>query len=139
MKPTCLLLIAAFVAFPPAGDDAVKAAKDKLKGTWLATEVTKGGQKSDAKIRIEFDGDKVKASVGDEEGLVGTYAIDPTKSPTTLDVTIEHDGNKVTIAALYELKGDDLRICHALALDGPRPAAIESTADTSLAVLKRQK
>ena len=65
--------------------------------------------------------------------------IDPSKSPATLDVSIEHDGNKITVQALYEVKGDVLRICHAVDLSAARPDAIAATANTALVTLKREK
>jgi uncharacterized protein (TIGR03067 family) len=139
MKSTCVLLIAAIVAFPQAAD-AVKEAKAKLKGSWTATEVVKGGEKSDKAITLKFDDDKVMVAVGGEEEITGKYAIDPSKSPATFDITIEHDGQTITVAALYEVKGDVLRICHSVdVLGGIRPAALEATANTSVVTLKRGK
>jgi uncharacterized protein (TIGR03067 family) len=139
MKSTCVLLIAAVVAFPPAGD-AVKDAQAKLKGTWNSTEVVKGGEKSDKSLTLKFDGDKVTVAIGGEDEISAKYTVDPSKSPATLDVTIEHDGQTITAEALYELKGDVLRLCHAVdVLGGTRPTAIEATATTSVVTLKRSK
>ena len=140
MRPTCILLIALLVAMPAVAGDAVKDAKAKLKGNWTSTEVVKGGEKSDKSIRLKFDGDKVTVAVGGEDEITGKYAIDPSKSPATLDVTIEHDGQTAKVEALYEVKGDVLRICHAVdVLGGDRPTAIEATANTSVVTLKRDK
>jgi uncharacterized protein (TIGR03067 family) len=139
MKPTCILLIAAAIVFPPAGD-AVKDAKAKLKGGWTSTEIVKGGDKSDMTVNLKFDGDKVKVAIGGEDPIEAEYAIDPSKTPATLDVSLEHDGNKITVKALYEVKGDVLRICHSVEVaGGERPTAIESTANTTVVTLKREK
>src|SRR5947208_16994325 len=88
MRQTCILLIAALVAIPAVAGDATKQAKDKLKGAWTTTEIVKAGEKDDAKIRIEFDGDEIKVTLPNGEIAAGTYAIDSSKAPTTMDFTI---------------------------------------------------
>jgi hypothetical protein len=56
-----------------------------------------------------------------------------------MDIRYEKDGNPITIPAIYELTGDDLKLCHPSAEGGARPSAIEATAKTVLMTLKRQK
>ena len=67
----------------------------------------------------------------------GTYKLDPSKTPNWIDVTIGGG----TYLAIYELKGDTLRICHRKA-GGDRPTEFVSEAaspNTVLSILKRQK
>jgi uncharacterized protein (TIGR03067 family) len=137
MKSTCILLIAALVAFSPA-EDAVKDAKAKLKGSWTSTEVLKKGEGTTMTVGLKFDGDRLTITVNGSDVIEGTYSIDPSKSPAAIDVTFEKDGNSVTVAAAYEFKGDSLRICHVID-GGPRPTAIESNEKTALVTLKRDK
>jgi len=128
-------------------DDAVKRERDKLQGIWVFTELTDGGKKASDQerdsMRLEFKGDKLTITIKDapkgEGPIVGTYTIDPQKSPATMDITLEANGKKFTVPAIYELKGDSLKLCHAVDEGGARPQAFESTPKNVLAILKRQK
>ena len=133
------MLIAALVAIPAAAGDAAKQAKDKLKGAWQSTKIVNAGKKVDRQGRVEFDGDQVKMTPMGKGTMVGKYAIDPSKSPATMDITIDKEGVMLMIPAIYELKGDELRICHAQGEGGVRPTAFEATEKTALATLKRDK
>jgi len=139
MRPTCILLIAALVAIPAIAGDAAKEAQGKLKGAWTTTEIVKGGQKEEVKIRLEFDGGKLNVTLPNGETATGTYSIDASKTPATMDISIEQGGNTHKIDAIYEIKGDVLRLCHAHGDGGARPTAIEATEKTALATLKRDK
>jgi uncharacterized protein (TIGR03067 family) len=121
--------------------EAAKRDKEKLQGNWKATEIIAGGEKRAVEVRMTFQGDKVAmVELPAGGGFTGTYSIDPEKSPATMNFTRGAEGSKVTVLAIYELKGDELKICHIL-LDkgGERPKAFEATAKTILVTLKRQK
>ena len=90
--------------------DARKQAREKLQGNWKATEVISGGKKAAVEVRMAFQGDKVAMVVQDGGGFSGTFSVDPEKAPATLDVTHGPEGSKVTVLAIYELKGDTLRL-----------------------------
>ncbi len=120
--------------------------KDQLQGVWVATEIIDGGKKvPDMDARLEFVGEKVKLTMGGKGGATeqhpGTYTIDTRKFPATMDITFERNGEKVTLPAIYELKGDTLKLCHPQDQDGReiRPSALEPTVTTVLVTLKRQK
>jgi len=147
-----LVLTAGFVAAQqPAGTlcaagdkgTAGKRERVKLQGVWAVTELTEANKKASDKkaqsLRIEFQGEASIIISHGKAALKGTYTVDREKSPATMDITYEKDGKTVTIPALYELKGDDLKLCHPSAEGGSRPNAIEATANTVLLTLKRQK
>ena len=56
-----------------------------------------------------------------------------------MSVGYKKDGKEIAIPAIYELKGDDLKICHPHSEGGERPTAIESSASTVLMTLKKTK
>jgi uncharacterized protein (TIGR03067 family) len=117
--------------------------QEKLQGIWSVTELMEAGNKApDEKaqsLRIEFKGKAITISIKDKAAIKGTFTVDAEKSPATMSISYESDGKEVTIPAIYELKGDDLKICHPNAEGGERPTAIESSASTVLMTLKRTK
>jgi uncharacterized protein (TIGR03067 family) len=130
-----------------AGGGAAKGDKELIQGTWTAKEVIELGKKSDdLEMSIEFKGDmvvmKVVSKAKDKAApfeIKGTFTLDPTKSPKTLDVTVGADSKKDTIFCIYDLKGDQLKICHADASINVRPTAFEPTKMNHVAVFQRQK
>jgi uncharacterized protein (TIGR03067 family) len=145
MKQAWCVLIAAGVVFAlGAGTDAVKKEQKKLQGVWKVVEMS-GGDKRDAEkdksIRVKFKGNKLTIKMGDKFLGTATYTVDPTKSPATMDVTIEKDGKQETILAIYEVKGNTMRFCHhdGEAAGTSRPKTFEATPTTVLTVLKRKK
>ena len=137
---TCMCIATACAAIASAGD-ATKAAKEKLQGSWQSTEIVNGGNKSDLEVNVKFDGDKVAVTIARKDSIHGTYSIDPSKSPATIDLKLDKDGNTLDVQAIYEVKGDELKIRkrHCQGEGGERPTAFESTEKTALATLKRQK
>jgi uncharacterized protein (TIGR03067 family) len=90
-------------------------AKDNeaLQGTWIVVSAI-----ADGKPRDEIKGEKIifkdgnitVTSRGKEEK--GTYKLDPGKKPRTIDLTHENkQGKTETIAGIYTLEGDTLKIC----------------------------
>ncbi|MBI1916015.1 MAG: TIGR03067 domain-containing protein [Planctomycetes bacterium] len=114
----------------------------KPQGVWVYTEYTVGGEKIDPKqSQLEFKGDKFTYTAKGEDTVTGTYTIDREKSPATMDLTIEREGEKITLSAIYELTGDVLKLCYPTrnSVSGGRPKKFEATAHTVLAIFKRQK
>jgi uncharacterized protein (TIGR03067 family) len=138
MQQTWLVAVVAG-AFLAVGGDTAKPDKEKLQGVWVTTEITSGGKKADLEVRMEFKGDKVTMTRKGQPGISGTYTIDPDKSPATMDITLEKEGKKQAIPAIYELKGDELKLCHPFGEGGARPTTFEASTKTVLATLKRQK
>src|SRR5262245_11909106 len=104
-----------------AGQQPGKAEKEKLKGDWiLVSNQSRGiiaeifGQVPEPdKIRIAtFSDDQLKLKIDSDSRLVGTYHLDPTKAPKTLDLTIQiRLGKKATLQGIYELDGSHLKMC----------------------------
>jgi uncharacterized protein (TIGR03067 family)/prepilin-type processing-associated H-X9-DG protein len=115
------------------GDKGEK--KDKLQGTWVLTEGTKGGQPAPAefigKMKISFTSGKMEIEMPDKS-IQGTYKIvDDKAKPAQLDLTANDDKKLVGI---FEIKGDVLKLC--VASDGqPRPTQFKSEAGTSTTYL----
>jgi uncharacterized protein (TIGR03067 family) len=104
-----LLAGSTFLASAGEGKDKDKnkaAAKERkaLQGTWTAT-------KGDAKIQMVFDGNKFSFEIKGKT-VSGTYTLDPTKKPKTIDMLVaegsDEDTKKFkgkTAKCIYELDG----------------------------------
>jgi uncharacterized protein (TIGR03067 family) len=119
--------------------------QEKLQGTWSFTELSQGGNKDEEKraaLQIVLkENTFTLAAKGGKAALEGTYVVDPSQKPKTMDITIEKDGEKRTMQAIYELEGDTLKLCHFLGdlAFKERPKELDANKDTMLGVLKREK
>jgi uncharacterized protein (TIGR03067 family) len=111
-----VVLAFAVGAAPLAPDD-----RASLQGVWIAQSIERDGKpieidgkpaNADAgsQMRFTFDGDKLLFG-GRKDGREdrGNYTIDARKSPKWLDITMpNHDG---LLLGIYEIKGDELKVC----------------------------
>ncbi len=120
--------LTAFAADPP--DDA-KA----VQGSWTPTKADLGGQPmAEAvlkSISLKLENGKYEVSVGGRPDK-GTYTLDSTSKPKSMTITGTEGPNQgKTFPAIYELKGDTLRICYDLS-GVKRPTEFKSMAGTRL-------
>ena len=93
-------------------------------------------------MRFTFKGDKllIKGNFGDDREEECTFKIDPKQSPKHFD--FKPPGKKDPVVGIYELKGDELKLCvqHAGGEEG-RPTEFATKPGTKLVliVFKRQK
>jgi uncharacterized protein (TIGR03067 family) len=126
----CSLLTAADDPKPKEGD------KDRLRGTWVLTSAWFDGQEipPGRTTILKFDGNEFMSKNAMRE-ITGTYEIDPSSDPKTLDLNPEK-GRK--IKAIYELRGDRLTVCHGVG-GGPRPAEITANAGSGTALMRFER
>jgi len=124
----------------PAADLALTE-KEQIQGTWVLTALERDGKVvpkaklGSAHIKLVFRGDNVTFEYPDHTEL-GTYKLDTTTNPKTIDVVTELDTSK----GIYRLEGDNLKIC-GVSTGEERPAEFTTKPGTKqvLFVLKRQK
>ncbi len=68
----------------------------------------------------------------------GTFKLDPSKKPKAMDLTLEKKGKKETALFIYELDGDNLKLCWRKP-GGKRPTHFTSKDTGGLMILKRNK
>jgi len=120
--------LGAFAGDPP--DDA-----KGVQGNWKPVKAELAGQPmTDAvlkSISLKLDNGKYEVFVGEHPDK-GTYTLDVTSKPKSITVTGMEGPNKgKTFPAIYELKGDTLRICYDLS-GAKRPTEFKSIAGTKL-------
>jgi uncharacterized protein (TIGR03067 family) len=117
----CLVLLAGICVGPLGrGDDAGRATSEskKMQGTWRPVAGDLGGKPFPDEIlktmRLLLADGKYTVMVG-EQPDEGTIKLNPAKSPRAMDIVGTKGPNRgKTIPAIYELKGDTLRICYDL-------------------------
>jgi uncharacterized protein (TIGR03067 family) len=137
-----LCLLTAAQTDAPAADDP----KEPLQGMWLTQSLEADGKLASAEVlkrmRFNFKADKllIKGNFDDSREEECTYKLDPKQSPKHLDFTPATE--KKPVLAIYEVTGDDLKIClrHGNSSKG-RPTEFATKADSQLVlmVFKKQK
>lgn len=116
-------------------DEAVKKDRKQMAGTWRVISYEREGKKTSAeqleKTRsiISADG---KAMVQREGKTIarGSIKIDPTKKPKQSEATYtEGELKGKTVQGIYEVDGDDMRICFSLP-GKDRPTEFSSKPDS---------
>jgi uncharacterized protein (TIGR03067 family) len=106
-----------------------------LEGTWIPTTAELGGQKFPDEItktiKLVLKGNEYTVNVGERVDK-GTCKLDVSAKPKTIDITGTEGPNKgKTFPAIYEHKGDTLKVCYNLG--GPeRPTEFKSKEGTQL-------
>jgi uncharacterized protein (TIGR03067 family) len=146
-KCLCVVVIASLAAggssLGAGGKEAGENELKKIQGTWKFVSHEMAGKPTPpeqrAKITITFTGDKWSVR---EDGKVvqsGTHKFDPTKKPGHVDAVVtEGEGKGSTMAGIYELKDDTMKVCFDLQ-GKERPTSFTAKAGQLAAVIQREK
>lgn len=121
---------------------AAAGALQKFAGKWVPVAATLNGEvvekdKLDG-VLLTIDGNKYTSRVG-EKTDAGTLSVDEAQTPATMDVVRQKaDGETATIPAIYEMKGDSLKVCYALGTQA-RPTGFKSEADSGTLLVTYQR
>ena len=133
----CLAVAASLTALAGDPPDDAKA----VQGSWVPAQADLGGQPMPdsvlKSIRLKLDKGRYEVWVGDKPDK-GTYTLDSTSKPKSMTVTgTEGPNHGRTFPAIYELKGETLRICYDLS-GAKRPTEFKSIAGTKLYLVTYQ-
>jgi uncharacterized protein (TIGR03067 family) len=127
-------------------DEAVKKELQQLDGTWVVTSLTIRGQNvaqiADANLKLILKDGRFTVKAGDKVLGEGTFKIDPSRKPKTMEQTsTTGEGKGKTSLGIYEIDGDTLRSCFNAAGKDTRPTEFGSKVGTELelAIYKREK
>jgi uncharacterized protein (TIGR03067 family) len=97
-------------------EERLKREEEKLAGTWRVTAAKANGVRLQPRevpdMKLTFKDGKYTVQLAKEKPQEGTYKIDPSKNPKTIDVnrtTGPEQGKKQV--GIYELTGNELKIC----------------------------
>lgn len=131
-----------------AGGAAAQPGKtdlEKIKGTWVVTEIMKG-EFAEKLLGGKFTFGDGKGSMSGPKGSRTekfSFKLDPSKTPRELDIIPEpRDEKDATLKAIYLIEGDRLKICFAPdpGSDRKRPTTFKDDGkDQVLIGLKREK
>lgn len=108
-------------------------AKSELEGTWDLVYFERDGKevKLQSETKSIFSGDKFVVKRGDQVIAGGTFKLDPSKKPKTLDATYTEGSDKgKTFKSIYQLDGDMLKFCRAGSPDEDRPTEFKTKPDS---------
>jgi uncharacterized protein (TIGR03067 family) len=135
-----LLLAVVIPAAALRGQDAQEDL-DKLQGTWVLTAMEKNGNAAPeyvlGKLAVTFKGDTMVmdgsfAAVKPEF----TVKLDPSKKPKAIDATpLSGEFKDKTVLGIYQLEGEELKICLPKQGDKERPSDYKSPEGSDLAFM----
>ena len=147
MKRTLVIVgvLAAGLAFAAdAKKDSTKSDQEKFNGVWKAVSGVFEGKElpkeAIEKMSLTLKGSKFTLHNGPEKAE-GTYKIDASKTPKTIDVTHGDGSDKDKLMlGIYELTDDTYKVCFAApGEDRPTEFVSKPGSGTRLIVMKREK
>lgn len=120
MRYSLLMLMLAPIALAAGSqsDPDVKKELDKFQGSWQALSVVNIDGKPGSEDQIQHMRLVVKGNTftlqDKNTTLRGTFSIDPTRVPKTIDVTLEGANPEDRLVGIYRLDGDLRRSCFAM-------------------------
>ena len=144
MKTKLACLAVTVLLLGAGGADVEKKELAKLTGAWNLSELTYDGEDhSKLKFKIVFKGNE--GAVAGNEDVQRQYGkikfkLDPAAKPRTMDITISSGSQTdATMQAIYELKGDELKICAKVVGTGrPKDFAAPEGSSCVYLILKRE-
>jgi len=125
-----------------AGDDAVLKDRKQMAGTWRVVSHEKDAKKAPddklAKTKSIFAEDgKVTVQEDGKTTIQATHKIDPAKKPKQTDIAYtEGELKGKTVLGIYEIEGNDMKICYSLGKD--RPTDFAPKAGRVVIIYKRE-
>ena len=139
MKTKLLFILAAGLLL---GADDPKKELDKLQGEWSAVSLERDGNKLPDEmlktVKRSVTGESYTIAFG-EMMFKGTFKIDVSKTPKTIDIVREEDKD-TPIKGIYELDGDTYKVCYgAPGKDRPTEFSAKEGSGNTMSVWKKAK
>jgi uncharacterized protein (TIGR03067 family) len=133
-------------AAPAPKEDDAKKDREALQGTWKIVSSEEDGktQEEAKESMVDFQKDTFTIKRGDELVAKGTFKLDPSKKPKTIDIRITEgprEGDKgLEYHGIYEVDKDTMRWCmNTEGKDRPKEFTTKEGTNHSLLTLKRVK
>jgi uncharacterized protein (TIGR03067 family) len=126
---------------PPT--DSAKGDPKALEGSWDVVALVVQGKDfatpDDLKTQYTFKGDKWFKTSGDTVIESGPFAIDPSKTPWTIDLTQQGAKRSITRLGIYEIQGDEMHLYIGTPQERPTEFISKPGVKGGLQTLKRSK
>ena len=112
-----------------------------LQGTWIFQSVnSQPAPEGAGETSVTFKGNTYQQTSGGQVNERGTFKVDASKKPMTIDLTIVEgpDAGKTQLG-IFEVSGDTLRANFGLAGEKMRPADLKPAEGSLLLVAKKKK
>jgi uncharacterized protein (TIGR03067 family) len=124
-------------------EEAARRELEKLQGNWTAVAYEVDGKPASEKelkaMKLSIAGDRSTFQSGDVTRK-GTYRLDPTRKPKTLDIVFTEGPDKESsYQAIYKLEDDQLEVCHGAGKDRPSEFASKPGSGYVHVIWKRTK
>ena len=140
-----MLLAAGLLVAADKPEDANKKDLEQMQGDWVADSmVIDGNRLADDEAQVRFrtvKGDTYAVTLYDKPLGKGTFTIDATKKPKTIDARpATADKDAPPLLGIYEIDGDTYRTCFAPAgKERPKDFECKKGSGHTLTVWKREK
>ncbi len=129
-----------------AADDPKPKSNDvkTLDGTWLVTRAERSGQAADRPVgdTLTFRSGMLKFVTKEGQEWQGTYTIDVSQTPMTIDVSHKRPNSdeEIQVPGIFRIEGDELTVCFSDPTEGERPTEFKTVEGkrTMMVVLKRE-
>jgi uncharacterized protein (TIGR03067 family) len=126
-------------------ESELRRVRQLFAGNWRITSIMDDGERLGAELirrrfaedgRVRFGSRTVSiVNPRTEERKINSYRIDPTRTPSEIDVTTQFDS---VLKGIYLFDGDKLSVCLAKRDDSPRPETFEAPGGSGLVLLQLQ-
>ena len=126
-------------------ESEIKRVHELFSGNWDILGITEDGNELGPELirqrfaqggRVQFGARGIAiVNPKSEERRITTYRVDPSKSPSQIDVTTQFDS---VLRGIYKFEGDKLTICLARHEDGARPTEFEARGGSDRALFQLQ-
>jgi uncharacterized protein (TIGR03067 family) len=136
-----MLLMAGFLLAAASAKDDAKGDHERIQGPWKVVSAEDSGRKAPDEVikhlKWVITKEKITYTFGNKT-TEWSYKLETTKKPKWIDLT---EGGRTTLG-IYELEGDNLKICFPEGHRGKRSTAFESklnSVNDVLIILEREK
>jgi len=138
-----LCSIALTAIFSDTNSDASAKDLEKMQGDWAVVSVVRDGVKDEddnaQSLFRTVKGKQYTMFLFDKAVGSGTFKIDATKKPKTIDSLPANLGGKALLG-IYEIEGDTIKTCYApLGKDRPTEFSSKKGSEYTLTVWEREK
>ena len=126
-------------------ESEIKRVHELFSGNWDILGITEDGNELGPELirqrfaqggRVQFGARGIAiVNPKSEERRITTYRVDPSKSPSQIDVTTQFDS---ILKGIYKFEGDRLTVCLARHEDGARPTEFEARGGSDRALFQLQ-